>query len=171
MGMFGNDNNGYEEKSSGSSVFSKIANSETKEGGVYILPGIYPVLMVDVIKVIKTRKGDDMFIAELEIIQSQVEDRPAGTKVSLTHNLRHDVSPQLVKTFFAKMMGVTDEEIDAEGLKFACSEKQPCKGRLVRLEATRKEGKDYLVHTWTELPEAMQEKAKELRAEAGFAPF
>ena len=169
--MFEKGNKGYEEKSSGSDVFSRIAEAKQQEGGVYIKPGVYPILMVDVIKVIKTRKGDDMFVAEFEILQSKVEDRPAGTKVSLTHNFRHETTPNLVKTFFAKMMGVMDDEINEEGLRYAVSEKQPCKGRLVRLEASKKEGKDYLVHTWTEIPQSTQDKADELRAEAGFAPF
>jgi hypothetical protein len=169
--MFEKKNNGYNEASSGGDVFSRIAGAKQQEGGVYVVAGVYPILRVDALKVIKTRKGDDMFIAEFEILQSQVEDRPAGTKMSVTHNFRHDVTPNLVKTFFAKMMGVMDDEINEEGLRYAVSEKQPCNGRLVRLEAFKKEGKDYLVHTWTEIPQSTQDKADELRAEAGFAPF
>jgi hypothetical protein len=176
MGMFEKGNNGYEEKSSnsGGDVFDRVANADEQEGAAYPVPGVYPVLMVDTLKMIESRKGDKLFVAELEVIQSDVPERPAGSCMQWVANFRHDPTPGAVKTFFARIMGVDGSEVTSDALRYAIGEKQPCRGRLVRLEANMvktKSDRDFTKCTWRELPEAMQEKAQELRAEAGFAPF
>jgi hypothetical protein len=158
----------------GSNPFARIAGAEASEGGVYPLPGAYPILYVDTLKMIRSRKGDDVFIAEFEIIQSDVEDRPVGTRMSWAVNFRHDASPGNVKAFLAAVMAVQATEVDGEGAQYACSDKNPCHGRLVRLSASQtktRTGNDFTLCKWSPIPKAVQEKADELREAAGFTPF
>jgi hypothetical protein len=157
-----------------SSPFDRVEDSEGRTGGIYPQPGIYQVLYVDVIKMIRSRKGEDVFIAEFDILQSDVPERKAGTRMSWAVNFRHDASPGNVKAFLAAVMNVQQTEVDAKGAQYACSEKNPCHGRLVRLEAVMtktKSGNDFTLCNFRPLADDMQGKADELRAAAGFAPF
>lgn len=154
--------------------FNQIGGSTPSQQGVYPIPGVYPVLFLDSMKIIKSRKGDTLFIAEFDICQSEVPTRPVGTRMSWIVNFRHDASPGNVKMFMAALMGITVDEVDAEGAKFACSDKNPCRGKLIRLEASEtitKSGNPFTVCKWHTLPEEMQNRAAEIRAEAGFQPF
>jgi len=158
-----------------SDPFSKVGNAEGREGGVYPEPGLYPILYVDTLKMIRSRKNDDLFIAEFDIVASEVDARPVGTRMSWVANLtKHDAAPGNVKTFLAKLMNVPDQEVDANGAKFACSDENPCHGRLVRLEASiiqTKSGGDFTLCKWFTLDKEMQDQADEIRKQAGFAPF
>ncbi len=173
--MFGDKEQSNEYNSTPSdSVFDRVASAEGQEGSVFIVPGVYPVLGIDVLKMIRSRKGDDLFIAELEIIESDVPERPQGSRMAWMANFRHDPTPSAVKTFLARVMGVPPEEVDAAGSRLAVGEQQPCRGRLIRLEATQietKSGNPFTKCTWRELPDNLQEQAKELRSNAGFPPF
>jgi hypothetical protein len=175
MGMFDKQES-YESSGGGGgdSVFDRVANAEEQEGASYPEPGVYPLLMVDTIKMIKSRKGDDLFIAEFEILQSDVSSRPVGSRMQYVANFRHDPTPSAVKAFFTKLTGSSSDEVTSESLKFAVGEKQPCKGRLVRMEATQvktKSDRDFTKCTWVQIPSEMQKNAEKLREEAGFPPF
>jgi hypothetical protein len=156
--------------------FSKIGDADGSNQGIYPEPGLYPCLYVDVLKVIQSRKGDDLFIAEFDILQSDVNIRPPGTRMSWMANLtRHEAAPGNVKTFLATLMDVPLEEVDAESSKYACSPDNPCHGRLIRLEAsiikTKEKKTDFTLCKWFTLPNDVQAQAEELRKQAGFAPF
>jgi hypothetical protein len=89
-------------------------------------------------------------------------------------NFRHDATPGNVKDFIAKLNGVEPEDVTAESVKMACSETNPCSGKLIRLEAVTvetKSGGNFTRHNWRPIPEELQQKAAELRQEAGFPGF
>ena len=154
--------------------FQQIGDSTPNEGGVYPVAGIYPLLYVDVLKMIQSRKGETVFIAEFEILSSEVGERPAGSKVSWVANFKHDAAPGNVRMLLAAIMGVQLGEVDAQGSKLAVSDQNPCHGRLVRLTATQtttKAGNPFTLCKWDALPEVEQAKANEYRDNAGFAPF
>jgi hypothetical protein len=154
-----------------SNPFDRVANSEGRFGGVYPLPGVYPALYVDVLKMIRSRKGEDVFIAEFDILDSEVPNRLKGTRMSWAVNFRHDASPGNVKAFLAAVMAVPQTEVDGKGAQYACSDKNPCHGRLVRLEAVQtktKTGNDFTLTNWRPLPDEIQAQAAELRKQAGF---
>jgi hypothetical protein len=171
MGMFGNESASQSNQSSGSDPFSRVGDSDGKMGGVYPLPGVYPMLYLDVIKMIKSRKNDDVFIAEFDIVQSDVQERPAGSRMAWAVNFRHDASPGNVKSFLASLMNVDVKEVDADSCRLACSDKNPCHGRLIRLEATQtktKTGNDFTLCNWRPIPDEVQKEAEDKRKEAGF---
>lgn len=173
MGLFGGSTESAAPKSQPKNdPFSRIEDSEGRTGGIYPMPGIYQVLYVDVVKMIRSRKGEDVFIAEFDILQSDVPERKAGTRMSWAVNFRHDASPGNVKAFLAAVMNSEQSEVDGKSAQLACSDKNPCHGRLVRLEAVQtktKAGNDFTLCNFRPIPDDMQAKAAELRAEAGFA--
>ena len=161
-------------QASASDPFSRIGDSEGRQGGVYPMPGVYPLLYIDVLKMIRSRKNEDVFVAEFDILESEVGERPAGTRMSWPVNFRHDASPGNVKSFLAAVMNVPQEQVDGRGAQYACGDKNPCHGRLVRLEATMtttKAGNPFTLCTWRGIPDDVQAKADELREHVGFPPF
>lgn len=154
--------------------FEKIANADVTERSVYFSEGIYPVLYLDVMKMVTSRKGETFFVAEFDIIKSDVDSRPKGSRAVWMANFRHDATPGNVKDFIAKLHGEEPEAVTAEAVKFACGDKNPSHGRLIRLEAVNvetKTGGNFTRHNWRPIPEELQQKAEELRQEAGFPGF
>ena len=155
----------------GHSPYDAIGDAEARAGGVYPKAGIYPCLYVDAIKMIRSRKGEDVFVAEFDILDSACAERPAGTRMSWACNFRHDASPGNVKAFLAAVMDVPADEVDADGAQYACGAENPCHGRLVRLEATdttTKAGGPFTLCSWRALPQELQDQAAAARTEAGF---
>jgi hypothetical protein len=154
--------------------FDRVGSSEATERGVFVLPGVYPLLYCDVLKMIRSRKGADLFIAEFDILDSKVTERPVGTRMLWIVNFAHDPAPGNVKAFLAALMGVDPEEVDAAGAKYACSQENPCHGRLIRCQASEtltRAGGTFTVCSWTTVPNDIQAEAQEVRKAAGFAPF
>ena len=154
---------------------SKVAESDPSRGGVYPEPGVYPVIQIDVLKMIKSRAVEDLFIGEIDILKSNVESRPAGSSMTWMCNLtKHDAAPGNVKAFLAALAGVDDTEIDVAGAEMAVSDQNPMQGMIIRLEASviqTRAKTDFTLCRWSNLNEEMQAKAAELRAAAGFPPF
>ncbi|MCP4217196.1 MAG: hypothetical protein GY765_21305 [bacterium] len=123
--------------------FTAIGNATAIQKTPWIQPGIYPLLYVTELKMIQNRKGVPMFIAEVDIIQSEVADRPQGSKMSWVVNLQNDAGPGDVKGFLAALWDLPQEEITAESAQAALAENQPCAGRLIRLEASSVEMKTF----------------------------
>lgn len=155
-----------------------IARSQTNSGGVYFLPGVYPVLHVCDFKEQLSRKKDDLIIAEFEIIESDVAERPAGTKVSQVYNLtKHDAAPGNVKSFIAAVMGVRPDDLSPEewaALSSAALDDKQVVGRVVKAQASiikTRAGGDFTKVDFFPLGDDMQEAARELREAAGFPAF
>lgn len=152
-----------------------IGNAQVTDGGIYPEPGVYPVLFLDACKMVESRKGDKLFCAEFEILESNVDERPAGSRMSWMANLsKHDAAPGNVRAFLAAAAGITPDGVDAEGSRAAVSSANPLHGRVLRLEASNtktRAGGDFTLCRFSALDDGMQAKAKELREAAGFSPF
>lgn len=155
-------------------VFDAIGGATPYESGVYVEPGVYPLLYVDVIKMQRSRKGDDLFIAEFDILDSQVSTRPKGSRMSWICNFRHEAAPGNIKKFLSAVMNTPIEEVDAQGAKYSCSAENPCHGRLVRLDATEietKSGNPFTTCRYFPIGDADQSRAEQIRGDAGFPSF
>lgn len=156
-------------------IHEKVGSAEVNQGGVYFLPGLYPVVQVDVIKLIKSRHGDDLVIVEFDILVSEVVDRSAGSRAAAFHNFsQHDAAAGNFKALLAAITNSKPEDVDAETSRVAMSDAQPAHGRLVRLEAvqiTTKAGNPFTKHNWYPLSDEVQAKAGELRDKLDLAPF
>lgn len=68
------------------SMFAKKVSEATpsEASGLYFLAGQYPVIQVDQLKLITSTKpgriGAEMFVAVFDILDSRVQDRPAGMR-------------------------------------------------------------------------------------------
>jgi len=160
------------------SVFDLIGEAEGDRNSSYLLPGIYPVLQVNVLKMITARAGHDSFVAEFDILDSEVEERPAGTSaswvVAFKPGDREKLAANNVRSFLAALMGATLEEVDAKAAAFASSAANPCHGRLVHASAVNKltkAGGDFTAINWRTLQADVQARAAELRLAARFPPF
>lgn len=151
-----------------------IKNSKPTDGGVYALEGVYPVVQIAGMKFIETRKRKDLYICDIDVLESKVQGREAGTSFAFTANFTdHDAAPGNVKKLLAACVGCDHEELTDENIEEAIDEEeQALTGRLVRLETklvTTKGGGDFMLHLWTPIPEEIQVNAKKLRKLAGFA--
>lgn len=183
-----------------SSVFDAIGNAKVSGGGVYLAPGVYPVLQIDTIKMIKTRKNEEAFVAELDILESQVKERPAGTRASWMAMLKHDAAPGNIKAILCAIIGANPDAPEADKLVAVLKayapnltpqqdpgrlfgqvasvlmdeRTQPAHGYLIRCEAVNvktRAGGDFTKCMWSEVDGATQARAAELRAAAGFPAF
>jgi hypothetical protein len=91
-----------------------IGNAKPGQGGVYFLPGTYPVLYIDKIQPQKNRHTEDMVVAEFDILESEVEERPAGSRVSQVYNLtkHRETAPGNVRAIIGASLGVSKDELD-----------------------------------------------------------
>lgn len=147
-------------------IFDRIGKADVSRTGVYPVAGVYPVLYVDVVKMFRSRKSDDLFTAEFLILESQVIDRPAGSKMTWQTNMKHDAGPGNARGFIAAVMSCKIDEVTAQAATLTCSAENPCHGRLVRLLATQIEtraGNPFTVCDWVSLPEDQQVQAEAAR--------
>lgn len=154
-------------------IHDLIGSAQTSEGGVYPEPGVYPMLFIDACKVIDSRKGDKLFCAEFDILESKVPERPSGSRMSWIANLtKHDAAPGNVRKFLAAACGLEVEQVDPAGSRAAVSPQNPLHGRLVRLDANMtktRAGGDFTLCNFSALPENLQAQSAALREAAGFA--
>jgi len=151
----------------------RVADSDYNESGVFILPGAY-VCVIDVTKTATSRKGDFLWIVRLEILESSITERPAGTRMDYIANFKHDPTPGNVKGFIAAAMGCPPEDVTYEATKLVASASNPLHGRMVRVEATQiktKANTDFTKVSFRTIPDDMQEQCAACREAVGFAPF
>lgn len=131
-------------------VFSKLNLQSAKPGagGVYFLPGHY-VAEVDAIKVVDTRKGGALFVAECKILESDNEDRKAGRRCSWAMSMDKDAAAGNIKAFLGACIGrdprdeASLEAPDSDGkpvdwdsiAELAVADEQPMKGTKIEIEA------------------------------------
>ncbi len=153
-------------------LFNGVEKARSSLGGVFPEPGVYPVLNVSAIKMVPSRKGDELFCVEMEIVESNVPERPVGTTMSWMANLKHDAALGNIKGFIAALMNTPEDGIGEDDCdKMVDAEKQYGRNRLIRLEATNVKTRaktDFTKCFWTGIPEEKQREAQQLRLEAGF---
>lgn len=144
------------------SIFKGIEDAVVSRSGVYLepispfseeeIPGHY-VLDILMLKEHQSRKKQDAFIAEFNIIESDVPWRPAGSKASWYVNVSgHEAGLGNVKAFLAVVAGIEETDVDEEGARYAVSDDQPFEGIRVRCTAvpieTKKEKRDFTKMEW-----------------------
>lgn len=159
------------------SDFAGIEDAESTKRSNYVLPGLYPILFVNACKKIKSQKtGDLLFIAELDIIESKVDERPPGMDMSSIFNITRHGKTALgnIKGFLAACLDIEEAKVDAKTADIAVSAENPFHARLIRCEAvevTTNAGAPFTKPNFFPLPEELQARALELHQKAGFAPF
>lgn len=126
------------------SLFKKVVEAKANEGGVYVEPGLYFVEVV-ALKMVRTFRGIDMFIAELLILASNNDARPVGSTMSWTAGFDKPSTPGNVKGFFEAMF--PGEVVDESGMETAVSEANPCAGARLHIEAVHVPTKNGGVYT------------------------
>jgi hypothetical protein len=152
------------------SVAELIADAKESYQSCYVEPGLYPLLYIEALKFVVSRKNDTIFIAEFLILSSEVGSRPAGSRMSWACNLRHDASPGNIKGFLAAVLGTTAEGITEDLVEKCISSENPCEGRLVFAQARqvpKKDGSPFTVVRWAAVDEDTQADAQALATEAG----
>jgi hypothetical protein len=155
------------------SAFKGIEEKFSSQGGVYPEAGIYKLLNVSILKQFKDRKADECFVAEFEILDSDVDDRPAGSTMSWMANLsKHDAALGNVRGLLAALTGSDESTIDEDACLEMVGEEQPGRNRLIKLEAINiitQKGNPFTKCKWIAVPDDVQAKCSELRESAGFA--
>ena len=136
-------------------IFSGIKDAQVSSGGVYFVPGLYPVVEVDACKMIFTRKNEELFVAECKIIESEVPERGPGTHASFTANItRHDAALGNIKGFMVAGFNCSADEITDDVAEEVVSARQPLAGVRLRLEAVNvgtRAGGDFTKHIWSQV--------------------
>ena len=133
-------------------VFSAVTNASVNSGGVYFLAGTYKI-KISAVKMILSRKGENMFVVEADILESDNPERRPGTKASQVINLtKHDSAPGNIKAFMAAALDVPAEEITESECDLACSETNPLAGTIMKLGCTMTKTRantDFTIHQWS----------------------
>lgn len=139
-------------------LFKSIESAKVNQGGVYFNPGKYLVEVIAV-KTIKSRKNMDLYIVECEILDSDVADRPTGSRASWVVNLAQDAAMGNIKAFLAAANGIdpSDEdavqrEITEEVADLSYADENPVAGVKLGLQVTlvkTRAGTDFSRHFWS----------------------
>lgn len=143
-----------------------------------MLPGMYPMLFINAVKTIKSQEdGSDLFIAELDILESSVEGRESGSSMSWIVNFAHQPALGNIKAFIAAAMNRSEEEISEKIANAVVTTDNPLHGQLVRCEAieitTKRKKNPFTKCNWSAVTPEKQAEAAELHKAAGFGstPF
>lgn len=138
-------------------LFDGIEDAQVGMGGVYFLPGKYLVKVLKCIT-LKSRKREDLFIAECEIVESDVPERKPGTRASWIVNFKQDAALGNIKGFIAAANGIdpsnedaVNAEVDSGVCEYAVSNDNPMAGTYIRLVAVNKKTRsntDFTLHLW-----------------------
>lgn len=138
--------------------YGGLGDARANQGGLYMLPGVYEVKVLKVTDM-ESRKGDDLFIVELEIVESDNDARRPGMKPSWVVNLKQDAALGNIKGFIAAAMGMdpSDESVSSDewedAVETAVSKENPLAGTMMHLECVNiktREGGDFTLHRWSE---------------------
>lgn len=140
-----------------SKIFKQIAASKVSTGGVYFVPGNYLVSVAKAF-LMTSRKGSHLAIVECEILESDVAERPVGSRASWVVNMSQDAGPGNVKAFIAAAIGISPSDtnrVDAEVTEEFCAEAfgetNPLEGVKLKLQCSQvktRAGTDFTRHFW-----------------------
>lgn len=117
-------------------VFGGIKESKYSEGGVYVLPGVYKVA-VTACKHIKTRKGQEAFVVEMLVQESNNPERMPGSSMSWMVTMDKEPALGNIKQFLKTILEAEEDQIDESVVLYAVDEKEnPLAGKEVRISAT-----------------------------------
>jgi hypothetical protein len=151
-------------------LFDGIEQAQVGQGGIYFLPGNY---VVEVLKCItlRSRKREDLFIAECLIHESDNPERRPGVKASWYVNFKNDAALGNIKGFVAAANGIdpgnqgeVDKEVDAEVCEYVVSDQNPLAGTWLLLSCANtktRSGADFTLHRWAPYAKAPAVTAKQ----------
>jgi hypothetical protein len=152
-------------------VFSKVTTASVNGGGVYFLTGSYKV-SISAVKSIVSRSGDNLFVIECDILESDVPERRPNTKCSQVINLsKHESAPGNIKAFMAAALDESSDNITENECELAVSDQNPLEGTIMRLVCTTtktKRNTDFTLHQWSFI--APPDKAGQVAAAPPPAP-
>ena len=141
----------------GRSMFAGIKDAKATQGGLYFLEGNYKVKICRVFSM-TSRKKEDLFIVECEILESDNPNRKPGMRPSWVVNLKHDAALGNIKGFVAAVNGIdpsdsekVDELVDEEACEVVASKENPMEGTVMPLQCVNtktREGGDFTLHKW-----------------------
>ena len=92
-------------------LFDGIGDATVGGQNVYFLSGVY-VVEVHKCFAMKSRKKEDLFLVECNILQSNNSKRPEDSKASWVVNLKHDAALGNIKGFIAAANGLDPYDED-----------------------------------------------------------
>lgn len=142
------------------SLFSGIRDAKVPKGGNYIQPGQF-VFSIDALKLLESRKKEDLFISELEVVKSSNKvAHPVGSHTSWVVNFKHDAAMGNVKGFACAALSCDENEIDEEVMeRLVDEEENPASGTLIFCEAANiktREGNDFTLCKWSDYKEGVK---------------
>lgn len=131
--------------------FGGVEKAQPSEGGVWVIPGVYDVEVLKC-KAGTSRKKQDFFVAELEVISSNNPERPVGSRMSWMATLKED-TPALgdVRAFIATAEKTPLKDVTEEVCDYVVGEANPLKGKRLHLVATNiktRSGGDFTKAQW-----------------------
>ena len=148
------------------SMHDEVGGATVNQGGTYPLVGFYPKLEIEALreKISEKHRGHELYIVELLVHESNVQERPPGSRMSVVYNCtKHQSAPGDVKALLAAILHVEPDQIDAATSRASVSSAQPGAGRYVFLEAYEVmigDNKDvpFTKTRWSPVPEDQQRK-------------
>lgn len=142
----------------GSGMFKGVGSASVSQTGVYFIPGNY-VVTIKKVFTMRSRKKDDLFIVEAVIDQSNVPERPHGSKASWVVNFKNDAALGNIKGFIAAVNGIdpsdekaVNEQVDEDTCEYVVGDDNPLEGKQVNLTCVNiktKAGGDFTLHQWS----------------------
>jgi hypothetical protein len=131
--------------------FTGIKTASVSGGGVYFLSGLY-VIEVKKCMMINSRKREDLFIVECEIIESNNEKRPEGFSASWVVKMSQDAALGNIKGFICAAYDCAESDVDEDACELIVDEANPLKGTILNLECvdiTTRAGTPFTLHKWS----------------------
>jgi hypothetical protein len=114
------------------SIFSGIKEAEPSRGGLYFKPGTYSVKILKCSQ-LKTRKREDAFLVETEVIESDSAEIKKGMRPSWMVMIREDTSALgNIKSFIAAATSSDEDEVDEAVGDYVIGAKQPLAGKIMK---------------------------------------
>jgi len=131
--------------------FSGIKDAKWNPGGVYFEPGQF-LVRVDTVKVIESRKKEEMFIVENTLLDSDHPKLKRGSSVSWVVLSSWDTYLGSIKHFVSVAQEIEMDDVDESGIEMVVSEDNPCSGTILKVEAKnvrKKDGGDFTKCVWS----------------------
>lgn len=152
--------------------FNNIDKAKVSLGGAYLKPDATYLCSVAAVKMVRSRRGKDLYTVELEVLKSTHPEVRPGAKATWQANLSdHDAALGNVKLFLAATVPCGFEEADEGVADMSITPENPLRGRLITVRTVNQKtlkGSDFTKHIFEEVAETDQAQGPELRKAAGF---
>ena len=119
----------------GKDPFEGFEKAVPSVGGVWVEPGVYPRVAIVNVKYIDGGFKGNSYVAELDILESSVATRAAGTRMSWVCNLKHASAMGNIKGFIASCLNSDHKAITREHMRASIND-NILRGTVVKIIAT-----------------------------------